>query len=553
MNKYYYTIKNLRPIQIRYQITNRLFRNRNKRLLRKFLAYTAPKEIKKIDILIPELDLDKDYLCRFDVDELMNGTVKILHESHNVNEEGWKVQKATHLWNFNLHYLEYLIVLAKKYHETKNDIYYNKWKELVNDWMNNPSDDSYAAYTISLRVVNLLIQMQLLEERLATDDFRQKLYDSIYGQYRLLISIQELSLLANHYFENIKTIVICSVLFGEKKIYRKYIDKLITEINEQILPDGMHYERSFMYHRIILEDILRVYSVIDVETDREKLKAAVIGMSEVIEGFEKDISRIPLFNDAGNNVSKTKEGLVKAANKFVGCTCDNGKKILPNSGYFKIQSENISIIFDCGDIGPSYMGGHAHNDCLSFELYYCGEPVFVNAGTYNYQSKLRGFFRSSAAHNTFRIDNYEQSELWGEHRVARRARNIKCEYGENVLEGSFTSYSGLRYNRKLELSGRTLLIVDSAFAKGNHMLYSFFHVSPLYLVKNENNKVLIYRKESKELVGALDIPHDVRVVVHENDEITHYAEDFGMIDESTVVELQKVFMDKAFSQIKIEF
>ena len=39
--------------------------------------------------------------------------------------------------------------------------------------------------------------------------------------------------------------------------------RFAEEIKEQILPDGVHYERSMMYHKIILEDLMRVEKALE--------------------------------------------------------------------------------------------------------------------------------------------------------------------------------------------------------------------------------------------------------------------------------------------------
>jgi len=104
--------------------------------------------------------------------------------------------------------------------------------------------------------------MELLEEKLNGTKLEEKLWASVYRQYRYLLLTQEKALLANHYFENLKAIVISALLFEETDIYHKYFDLFLKEIEEEILPDGLHFERSLMYHKIILEDILRVYKAV---------------------------------------------------------------------------------------------------------------------------------------------------------------------------------------------------------------------------------------------------------------------------------------------------
>lgn len=91
------------------------------------------------------------------------------------------------------------------------------------------------------------------------------------------------------------------------------------QIEEQILSGGLHFELSLMYHKIILEDILRVYQVqnsLGQRRDAEKLTSVIQKMASVMTEIEDGFGdRTPLFNDAGNNVGKGKDELSRAVEK----------------------------------------------------------------------------------------------------------------------------------------------------------------------------------------------------------------------------------------------
>ena len=79
----------------------------------------------------------------------------------------------------------------------------------------------------------------------------------MYAQYLHLQKKLELHLLGNHYLENLKAVMLGALYFKEPGVYDDYKSRLLEELEEQILPDGMHYERSPMYHKIVLEDLMR--------------------------------------------------------------------------------------------------------------------------------------------------------------------------------------------------------------------------------------------------------------------------------------------------------
>lgn len=557
---YWNTVKRLKAVQIRYQIENRICRSRKKKYLDRMKCLKGPESQKEMRLLIPELDCSPDYLRRFHTDKLLRNEVELLHESHRI-EKKWDIADASHLWNYNLHYLEFLIPLAVKYADTSEERYFLKWEEFMESWLRQSSADSFEPYTISMRIPNLLICLEILRERVRNTELKSRMMTSLYQQYRYLLKTQERELLANHYFENLKAIVISSLLFQELDIYHKYFDLFLKEIEEQILADGLHFERSLMYHKMILEDILRVHRALNSTHhtgDAEKLIPTIHIMASAMMRLERGFERTPLFNDAGNNVSKNKDALLWAVNVL--SEKDNSQETvaaegLEASGYYKLYHGETAVLFDCGQIGPSYMGGHAHCDCLSFELSVKGKPLFVNSGTGQYQGDLRSFFRSTAAHNTVMIDDREQSELWGEHRAARRIRRVKGEIRRDTLMGRFQSYQGDSFRRSLKWKkgNENVLVIQDEFKAcdaGKHIARQFLHLAPGYGYKKGIGQIEIL--EGDMLGAIIRLSADCECLIHREGILTNYAEDFGNFQKKEVLEVRTPFENKVKSQIEIE-
>ncbi len=217
-----------------------------------------------------------------------------------------------------------------------------------------------------------------------------------------------------------------------------------------------------------------------------------------------------------------------------------------------MESDNLSLLFDCGDIGPSYMGGHSHNDCLSFELSVKGSVVLTNSGTGLYQGDLRSFFRSTPAHNTMMVDDYEQSELWGEHRAGRRIRSLSAERkNERHICGQFSDYRGNKYRRDIELDDKGIAFKDQAISRGSHILRQFFHLMPGYGYKRSADSVDI-RNQSGETVLRLLLPATSDFLIHTEGLITNYAGEFGKMEHKEVLEVRTPFTDKCKVCMKIE-
>ena len=427
---------------------------------------------------IEELDFDPVFLSRFDADEFEKGNVTFLHESEKIDWNGkWEVPARSALWNFNLHYFEYLMPYIKAYKTTQDAKYLKAIKTCIDGWIaQNPvqsGGDGCAPYTISLRLVYWFSCLFYLSSQL-DEEFRKRMIASAYEQYVYLSVHLEKDLLANHYFEDLKTLILSSLFFQDEKMLQKSLTAFKQECKEQILPDGMHFELSPMYHKIILEDILRISIALRrAHKEDAELEQYIKPMLDAAYTFEEGLERIPLFNDGGDNVAKSLAALVQTANHYYAITPER-KSQLPDSGYYFFQWNDWRLIVDAGTTGPKYNAGHAHCDAMSFELFYKGIPVLVNCGTYAYQCKERFFFRSTAAHNTVMAHNTEQSECWGAFRVGREAKVKVAKISKYSIEIDMSDQKGHIIHRLIKIGDNHLFIEDKI---SNGELKSYLHLN----------------------------------------------------------------------------
>lgn len=431
-------------------------------------AFAEDHPISIPHIAIPELDLDPRYLARFDAEALLDGEFLLISERRKVDLDTWDAPDVSHLWSFNLHYFEWGVALAARWRVTGDGRYLDCFKRLVSSWISAcpyPEGDAWHPYTISLRLVNWLVAADLFGGALEEDgEFFAAMRESMYRQYRHLLANQEKHLRANHWWENLKTLAILSAAFGERDANAKVMRLLEGQLEEQVLPDGVHFERSLMYHKLVLEGMLRVYAASGQlgfalpASFMPKAKA----MLDAMASLERGMGKTPFFNDSADGVAKERAPLATACARLLGMGADDSITAFPDAGYYKLYGGDVAVMLDAGEPGPSYMLGHAHCDCLSFELSYRGEPVIVNSGTYAYQSELRPYFRSTAAHNACVVDGEEQLECWGEHRVARgyRLLGVACEGKSIRVTIGLTSGRILR--RSIGLDGGILRVADES-------------------------------------------------------------------------------------------
>jgi uncharacterized heparinase superfamily protein len=486
---YINTIKYLKPSQVVYRVTNKIKRELYKR---KILKIHTPKIIKtndKMNFEIPNLDFNSEYLGRFDLDGIMNNEFEFINIKQKISlDTAWNDNSLQHLWRYNLHYFEFLYKLGFQYlNDNKNPKYYEKYKELIVNWIVNnpcPYGDGWHPYTISLRITNWIATYGVFIDEIGKDiNFRDQMVESIYTQYFYLEKNLEKDVLGNHYFENIKALIAGSVFFGEDHVKSKFIEELLNQLDEQILKDGMHFELSPMYHKIILEDIIKITVWLKNESIYAKLSEYIQKMMNVMYSFEEGFGKTPAFNDSTEGISKEYKCLLETCQQEFDLTPEF-KSYLDDSGYYILRNDHYKLIFDCGDICPSYLPAHGHCDALSYELSIEGVPILVNSGTYQYESgQWRNYFRKTKAHNTLMIGDNEQSQFWGSFRVANRISDIKrsrLNYNElKFVSGSYKTYFGAKHKRFIgEIGENIVLILDQIKPNTNEKVKSYIHLAP---------------------------------------------------------------------------
>src|SRR5690606_28841214 len=205
---------------------------------------------------------------------------------------------------------------------------------------------------------------------------------------------------------------------------------LKSELTEQILKDGGHFEQSPMYHNIIL---FRVLELIDwyskySEKEEEFLDFVRMKASHMISWLKNicfENGEIPHFNDSTNGIAIKSKILFQYAK---GLQVPINYLELSDSGYRKYKTQLYECIIDVGGIKSPYQPGHSHADSFSFWLHKDNKPIFGEKGTSTYENnKRRQDERGSSSHNTVTIDKKNQSQVWGGFRVAKQAK-IKIEY-----------------------------------------------------------------------------------------------------------------------------
>lgn len=515
------TIKHLRFKQIYYRL---------------YYRFTKVK-VKPIDFYLPlceQLNF-AEWKGNFFIENSLinNSRATFLNKERDISlKDVWNDANAEKLWLYNLHYMDYL--------NTKNSLKNVKLqKSLVLRWINeNPAveGNGWEPYPLSLRIVNLIKWCRRNKE---ADSL---IIGSLYQQVHALSQRVEYHILANHIFANAKALLFAGDFFENdfgmrcKKQALKILDK---ECSEQFLKDGGHFERSPMYHSVMLWDLLDLICLSNQsgvlsrynERWRETAKKSLSWLNAMIHPD----GEVSFFNDGAMGVAPKAQSIFDYAAELGIDSPQNDSsqqikvQVLKYSGFSVANRGLFKLIFNHAEIGPSYQPGHAHADTLSFELSIGEERIFVNSGTSCYGNSLkRQKERSTAAHNTVVINNQDSSEVWDGFRVAKRAKvfNVINEKLKNFTvfeahhDGYARLYSGLTHKRKIKLDNETVEISDFVNSK-KYPVFVNYYLHPFIKVHEVNQRELILNTSSNRQL-TIKSTGDIKV------EASEWHPQFGM-------------------------
>lgn len=437
---------------------------------------------------------------------------RFLNEEHEVvNADEWDSPLISKLWRYNLHYFDDLTAKSTE----KRSAWY---QELILRWIHeNPPGHGtgWEPYPTSRRMVNWI------KWAFAGNTLTSECQHSLAVQARWLSRRLEHHLLGNHLWTNAKALVFVGVFFQGPEADRwltSGLKILRHELQEQVLSDGGHFERSPMYHSIILADLLDLvqlgisYHNALPQKDIAAWCEAIPCMLHWLSVMTHPDAEIALFNDSAFGIAPRLTDIVSGA-KALGINFDSKLEgsiyNLHESGYIRLQKGPAVIIADIGNIGPDYLPGHAHADTLSFEMSLYGQRLIVDTGTSRYDvSKERLMQRETRAHNTVQIDEEDSSEVWSSFRVARRARPmelmIKQELNVLTVGCAHDGYKRLHgrplHRRHWNLSDKRLLVNDSIVGKFSKAVACFHFHPEIRVVAN-----------GKDATGSLLLPKGKKV------------------------------------------
>lgn len=354
------------------------------------------------------------------------GRIRLLHREVDFGERvDWSFTGESPLWSYHLHQFDWL---------RAPEIPAPVRTALVLDWIARcEGGPGWDPHPTSLRL--FVWTKLLLTEGALLAEAEARIAASLARQAATLASRLETHILANHYLSNLLAVVLAGVLFeGEAAArFRRCAGELGHELAEEVLGDGAHFERSPMYHSLLLEsllDLLNVGGAGEDGPDAELGEALHDGASRMLGALRvwtHPDGEIALFADSAFGIAQP-PGRLEGYAAALGVTPRDPARpgVLDAGGYARLAGGPFTLIASLAGPMPAYQPGHAHCDALAFELSVGRERVVTDTGVFEYEpGARRDLARSTRAHSTLEVGGRDQAELWAAHRVGGRPR-VAC-------------------------------------------------------------------------------------------------------------------------------
>ncbi len=362
----------------------------------------------------------------------------------------------------------HLVLLAQAALLTSDPKYAKECLAQLSSWINaNPPGYGVnwaCPMDVAIRAVNWLWGLALLAELpLITEDLLADILASLVAHGRFIIDnleVRDDGVTTNHYLADLVGLLYLGLCLKEVRDAEGWarfaVRALVREMDRQVLPDGVHYESSLSYHRLVTEMFLssallcRGHGVELPATFHERLAK----MCEFVEGYTKPNGLAPQVGDGDNgrlhiltgydhtDVRDHRHLLAVGAVLFnradwwaasgpswveglwlggIRCAAwsreqvpaNFGSVAFPTGGFYILRKARDYVLFNCNPPGTQGVGTHKHNDLLSLEMHLGGEDILVDSGCFLYTSDPQSYnrFRSTHYHSTVRVDQAEQNRL----------------------------------------------------------------------------------------------------------------------------------------------
>jgi uncharacterized heparinase superfamily protein len=533
------TVRHLKPSQLAWRVRYRLLRpleeSRWYDVARRIHSMVKGVQVRDERISTP-CDLATDDAAEQLLAELQSGRLTLLNSQRPFRGGGdWCMtggRTDDRLWKYTLHYHGWLVRLARGYAATGDVALAEQVAVQLDDWLRHCrlgqagfSHYAWNSYAIATRLDYWRQLLNVLPAEFW--DARRQLHDDLLpnmaAHAAYLSRHVEWDLRANHLLRDALGLAAAARSFDGKEPRRwmSQAERIVAkQLDEQILPDGVHFERSAAYHLEVMNDLAKLAVLVNDQSIAARIREMWSRMAEAAAWLRHPDGRVVQFNDGARCEADETLGRGRAIGLDVVWRRKAGGRWLDSSGIVAWHGDPWTVFFDVGELGPALQPGHAHADTLTVEVSYAGQRVFVDPGCHGYDRDVRREYdRSTAGHNTVCIDHADSSEVWHIFRVGRRARpaetNVAIHDDALSATAAHTGYDHLpgapRHRRRISVyDDGPLEIVDDITGNGDHHVEGGFLLDPQWTAGVRSDGWLLKRGNTA-LRLRLDASHRVDV------------------------------------------
>ena len=306
---------------------------------------------------------------------------------------------------------------------------------------------TWTPWAVSLRILHLLRYLAWRRECVSaesTDSFDREVRREIYKNTLFLDNHVEWDVGGNHLIENGIALLASGLVFDRESWVEAGQEVLIDAADNQFLDDGYHFERSPIYHVLVLTRYLTACDLLG-RNDRtlpESVEQTAANGTALLGYLRPPDGRIPLLNDSVYDQALGLDACLRYA-RTLGFEDDGDRWHVPGgdgdgrqtSGYHWLRTDDGAMLIDGGAVGPPHLPGHSHSDTLSLLLWLDGQPVVTDTGTFGYvDDSLREYARGAAGHNTVQVGDSEPIAIGGKYLMGPRPTpRTRIERGDVTL------------------------------------------------------------------------------------------------------------------------
>ena len=432
-------------------------------------------------------------------------------------------------WCYMVNRHRYWIDLGKAYYLTGDERYAKTWVKQVTHWIrNNPVEDkslrglSWRRIEAGIRCENWIKSWELMRQSKAvTPEFFAMFLQSLHQHAEFInSSFSDFSKTSNWGILEHHGLFNVAVFLSEFKQSGVWLSDALKKLelctSVQILPDGVQWEQSPMYHNEVFHCLMNVVLLgqrnkIEIPT---LIKQKVHEMALANVQWQKPNYKQPLIGDSDDSDLR---GLLTLAAWLYrdGGLKSRAHSTLDYENYFVLGRETGEAYRAISPVQPTFLSvyqplsgdvfmrsswdesasylnfhvrkigcGHAHDDLLHLALFAHNRDYLVDGGRYSYvESNERKLLKNSESHNGLAVDGQPNSiynNTWGNSFNAKGV-DVFTKFAQGYDYAQCTNNCYQRLADPVDMTRRVLflkpglwLVFDNFVGRGDHRYSQFF-------------------------------------------------------------------------------